>query len=209
MSNNKTFIFDFDGTIANSEKEVIEIINELLYSYGLKKLNESDIRNLKGKNLRQVIKDFGIPTYQMPFIYLKFQEKYKKVIKDLKPIPGIPAILRKLHEEGIGMHIASSNSEESIRIFLKNNNLEYFGLIKGSSGILGKKRIIGKILKEENIEPEEAIYVGDEIRDIDSARKAGVRSAAVTWGFNNKKALEESGPDYLINKPEELLSLFK
>ena len=209
MNSNKTLIFDFDGTIADSGLRVVEIINELLTDFGLKKLEDSDIEKLRGKNIKEVIKGFGIPTYQLPFIYLKFEEKYKKVVNDLKPVKDIPDVLRKLHEKGVAMHLASSNSQESIKSFLKKNNLEYFGIIKGSSGVLGKGRIIKKILSEDKIPTENAIYVGDEIRDIESARKAGVRSVAVTWGFNNKKVLEENEPDYLINRPEELLDLWE
>ena len=207
MSEEKTLIFDFDGTIADSGVKIYEILNDILPSFGVRKIEESEIERLRGFEVQKLIKEFDVPIFKLPLIYYKFEEEYQKNIINLKPIKGIPEVLEKLQGKSVNMHIASSNSKESIRAFLKKNKLEYFKLIKGSSGILGKKRILEKILNEEKIEPKYVIYIGDEIRDIESAKKAGIKSAAVTWGFNNEKSLKETLPDFLINEPEELLSI--
>jgi phosphoglycolate phosphatase-like HAD superfamily hydrolase len=49
--------------------------------------------------------------------------------------------------------------------------------------------------------------VGDEVRDIETARQAGVAVAAVTWGFNSRELLARHAPDYLVERPEPILSL--
>ena len=59
-------------------------------------------------------------------------------------------------------------------------------------------------LQKENI-----LYVGDTIGDIEASRKAGIRVAAVTWGYNTKESLEAAKPDFLISQPEELLNIIK
>lgn len=56
---------------------------------------------------------------------------------------------------------------------------------------------------------EQVIYVGDETRDIDSAKKAGVKGIAVSWGFNSKKVLAKHHPDALIEHPQELIDILK
>lgn len=207
MDTKKTLIFDFDGTIADSGIKIYEILNEILPSFGIKKVKESEIERLRGMNAKQLLKEFDVPIYKVPLVFYEFEKEYQKIIKDLKPIPGIMPVLKTLNEMGVGLHIASSNSVESISLFLETNDIKYFDLIKGNSGMLGKSRIIKKIISEKKLLPEEVIYVGDEIRDVESARKVGIKSAAVTWGFNTKKVLEECEPDYLISKPEELLNL--
>ena len=53
------------------------------------------------------------------------------------------------------------------------------------------------------------LYVGDETRDIEAAQKAGVSIAAVTWGYNSAEVLRRFSPDYLVNRPDELLSLMR
>jgi phosphoglycolate phosphatase len=51
------------------------------------------------------------------------------------------------------------------------------------------------------------LSIGDEVRDIAAARKAGIAIAAVTWGYNSRAALERAHPDYLVTRPAELLQL--
>ena len=51
------------------------------------------------------------------------------------------------------------------------------------------------------------IYVGDEVRDIEAARKAGVAAAAVTWGFHAETLLTANHPDHLITEPRQLVEL--
>lgn len=55
----------------------------------------------------------------------------------------------------------------------------------------------------------EVIYVGDETRDVEAAKKVGVKVIAVTWGINSEKILRKQNPDYLIVKPKELIEVLK
>lgn len=57
------------------------------------------------------------------------------------------------------------------------------------------------------MEPETAWYVGDEVRDVEAARGAGMRSIAVSWGFNSEMALRAAHPDYIAASPNELPDL--
>jgi phosphoglycolate phosphatase len=75
--------------------------------------------------------------------------------------------------------------------------------------LFGKNKIITNILKRRHLEKEETCYIGDEDRDIEAAKKAGVKSAAVTWGFNTKKRLASINPDFLITKPSDILTIVK
>ncbi len=54
---------------------------------------------------------------------------------------------------------------------------------------------------------EEVIYVGDETRDIEAAKKINSKVIAVSWGFNTKEALARHNPDFLIHQPSELLDV--
>ena len=64
-----------------------------------------------------------------------------------------------------------------------------------------------KIIKKENALKDKCIYIGDETRDIEAARKAGVKVAAVSWGLNSREALEKYQPDWLLENPKNLLLL--
>jgi len=54
---------------------------------------------------------------------------------------------------------------------------------------------------------EDVIYIGDEVRDIEAARAAGIKIASVTWGYNLESILTENKPDYIVTQPRDLLNL--
>jgi len=103
--------------------------------------------------------------------------------------------------------ILSSNSSNNVTEFLNNHDLNFFDFISASSRIWGKNINLKKLLLSHGFNMDEVVYVGDEVRDIIAAKKVGIRVAAVTWGYNSKKALRSQKPDYLISSPEELLNL--
>jgi phosphoglycolate phosphatase-like HAD superfamily hydrolase len=64
-------------------------------------------------------------------------------------------------------------------------------------------------LRKESLNPEEVVYVGDETRDIEAAKKSQIKVIAVTWGFNSKQVLAAQNPDFLIDRPEELIKVIE
>jgi phosphoglycolate phosphatase len=115
----------------------------------------------------------------------------------------MPETLRSLSND-YKLAIVSSNSTADINQFLKQHNIEVFDYVYGGGGIFGKHNKIKKCIKHFKFQKDEAIYIGDEVRDIEAAHKAGCKSIAVTWGFQPKKVLEASNPHELAQKPEEI-----
>ena len=71
--------------------------------------------------------------------------------------------------------------------------------------LFGKTHRIGNVLKKTGIAPSATMYVGDETRDMEAARKAHVSAIAVCWGANGREAMETEGPDFCIDDPAELI----
>jgi phosphoglycolate phosphatase len=113
--------------------------------------------------------------------------------------------IKKLHDDGCQLFVISSNSEENVKRFLKRHDLlKYFSDVQGSAGLLNKSRGIKRLLKKINAKPDRTYYIGDEARDIEAARKAGVHSIAVSWGYNNIKVLAEHKPNVMVFDPAEI-----
>ena len=92
--------------------------------------------------------------------------------------------------------------------FLKNHELEqFFEFIYAGTTLFGKHKVIKKLLKEKQLLPHEVMYIGDETRDINSAKKSRVQCVGVTWGFNSSQALAKQEPDFLIHNPYELMTI--
>ena len=73
----------------------------------------------------------------------------------------------------------------------------------GYPRLFGKATAIRKLLRREDVEPREFLYVGDEVRNVEAARKAGVDVAAVAWGYNAAELLSRHTPTYLWDNPDE------
>ena len=77
--------------------------------------------------------------------------------------------------------------------------------IYSGTTLFGKHKVINQLLKQDHWEREAIVYVGDETRDIEAAKKSKIKMIAVSWGFNSKEVLAAHTPDFLVNHPKELL----
>lgn len=206
----KIIIFDFDGTIADTVDALVTIANRLALEFGYVPINSQELVLLRNLTAREIIKYSGVSLFKIPFMVKKVKGELKHKIPELKPIEGINAALIELHHQGYHLGIITSNSQENVNEFLKCHNLDYlFDFIYSGVTIFGKTTIINNVLRQKHFQPESVIYVGDETRDIESAKKANIKVIAVSWGFNSPEALGKQNPDFLIHHPRELLDVIK
>ncbi|MBF0225895.1 MAG: HAD-IIIA family hydrolase [Desulfobacterales bacterium] len=207
MENNKILVFDFDGTIADTIDFYSDVINKLAYEFNFKKIKPDEIQILKNKTSLQLIKYLNVPIVKLPIIMTKAHQYLNENIDEIKPVKGVAEVLKMLHESGVRIGILTSNSFENVKAFLKQHNIDFFDFISSSSKILGKRKKLNSLVKKLNVSKESIIYIGDETRDIEAAKKAGIKNVAVTWGYNSKKLLLEYEPDFLIENPLDILKL--
>ena len=206
----KAVIFDFDGTIADTYQAIVDITNSLASEFGYKSLTPEEVSFLKNLSSREIIKQSEISLFKLPFLLKRVQKELGNQIEELSPISGIRQVIRELKNQGYILGIVTSNIQHNVIAFLQKNQLDnYFDFIHSGTSIFGKHRIINKVIKQYRLSPQEVIYVGDETRDIRSARKSTVGVIAVGWGFNSVQVLQEHNPDYLIVKPQKLLEVIK
>ena len=128
-------------------------------------------------------------------------------ISSVKIFPQIKYLLLKLKQKKFKLGILSSNSKENIENFLKANDLLIFDFIHSEKNLFGKGKALKSLLKKYNLKKEETVYIGDEVRDIDACRENGIKIISVTWGFNKNEILQLNRPDYLVNRPQEILKI--
>lgn len=136
------------------------------------------------------------------------QEELNSRLSGVKPFEGIKEVMIEIKKRGIEVGIISSDTKKNILEFLEKEKMEVDYLMTGNN-LFGKDKLINKYLKQRGLEREEVIYLGDEIRDVEACRRVGVKVAAVTWGFNSKEALIRLQPDWVIEKPAELMTVLK
>lgn len=203
----KNVIFDFDGTIVDSFGEVVRLVNSLSGKYDFNKITNAQIENLRKEGIEEAIKTLEINLLKIPFLLLEVRGLYKDSVKKLKPFKNIKKLIGALKEKGLFLEIVTTNTNEATGEFLKRNNLNVFNFVKGDVGIFGKDKALIEEMKEHGLTPGETIYVGDEIRDIEAAKSAGIKIISVTWGYNHEEILESYSPDYLVYKPNDILKV--
>lgn len=207
-SDQKYLIFDFDGTIADSLIVGVQLFNDLAEANNIRPLEFNDIEELRNQPLKDHLKTAKIPFWKLPFLLRQFQKEVYKHMDQIYPFNGIEGVLSQLHMSGYRIGLLTSNSKQNVDVFMEEHSMDHlFDFKYTGAGLWGKHRTIKKMLKEQNLDLDNVIYVGDEIRDIKGAQKANAKVAAVSWGFSSHEFLSPYNPDYLFDKPEDLLSL--
>ncbi len=203
------YLFDFDGTIADTRSVAHGILNDMAREFGFKELPLEHLEAARAMGTREFIRHLGISKWRVPSIARRGLQLLHERIDQVNPIIGMPEVLSSLHGQGHRIGILTSNSESNVAEFLRRHDLHYFHFVRTSSKLFGKSREMKKILRAEKIAPNTVLYVGDETRDIEAAQETGLRMAAVTWGYNSPRALAALNPHHLIGSPHELLALGK
>ncbi|RJR24201.1 HAD family hydrolase [Candidatus Microgenomates bacterium] len=203
----KTVIFDFDGTVADSLKTSLRIFNQISVDFGLPPLSPSQKKEFRNQSARELIKQQKIPLLKLIRIVKAVQKETKKHLNEISPIKGMTDVFKKLKKSGKKIGIITSNSKENVQLFLKHHAISEIDFIHSESNLLGKAKVIKDLLKKQKLNSKEIIYIGDEVRDIEAAQRAGISVIAVTWGLNSKERLHKSKPDFLVSKPEEIVKL--
>ena len=202
----KVILFDFDGTIADTYQAIANITNQLSTEFGYKTLSEEELSLIKNLSSREIVQLSEISVFKLPFLVRRVRTELSKEIAELDPIAGIQSVLETLRNQGYILGIVTSNNKENVDIFLEKNKLDnLFRYIYSGTAIFGKHKVLNRVMKEHDLAKADVIYVGDETRDIRSARKSQIATVAVSWGFNAAEILAEHKPDYLVNRPYELL----
>ena len=189
----KVAIFDFDGTIADTFDLGVAFIRTQGPRYGVK---------LETYVPRKHTMEENIALSKMSFLQIYFMHKAAKkyIASKLDVIPlftGMDTQLKNLKNQQISVIIISSNSNEVIHSFLVKHKLDHLvdHIISGSS-LFGKHKLINSSLKKMGIPKKNAVYVGDEVRDVKATKKSQIKMIAVEWGWDSKDNLHKSQPEY-------------
>ena len=204
----KYIIFDFDGTIADTFKLFIEISHNLTGHPSL--LDPIITEELKHENIVDAAARLGIAKHRWPILLIRGRKQMAKRLDEINPFEGIGEVLSSLHKRDFKMYIMSTNSTSNINSFLSRFGFsEYFQAVYGGVGLLNKAAALTKILKKNDIKTEDAVYIGDEVRDIEAANKVNMKVIAVAWGFNDPERLIKDEPMIIVRTRPALLKVLE
>lgn len=199
-------LFDYDGTIIDSVDIAYKVFKSIAKDYGL--ASPKTIKHfveLYKINFYESLIIKGLLRAQLPFFIKEFRAPFLEHEKKMRVFRGIKEVITKLSKKA-KIIVVTSNLSDVIKSSIKSHRIKGISAIIGSDNYIGKVEVIRKIKRKY---PKcEIFYIGDTKGDMLEARKAGVKSVGVTWGYHTKKELEEAKPDFIIDKPNQLLNIF-
>ncbi len=203
----KYVFFDFDGTLADTEEVNFVIYQKLAERYNLRNITLDELGHLKKMSARELMDYIELKKRYLPFMLKRGKKLLNSDIVNVELCkPDIFEVINNLKDMGIKVAIITTNSKANVKSFLQKHESDVFDFI-ASSSMFGKETKIKKIIKKAKLKNNEVLYVGDEIRDIHAAKRAGIDIASVGWGYNTTESLKKHQPEYLINEPTELISI--
>lgn len=207
----KLLIFDLDGTLLNTLTDLTNSINYMCECFGYEKKSEQQVRDAIGNGVPTLVKRLipnGIdnPNYQN--CLETFIKHYNVHYDDnTTPYPGVKETLNNLKEKYVLAVVTNKLHEVAVKIINKYFP-DTFSYVQGECLNLKKKPssdMVDKIITDSNIQKEEAIYIGDTDVDLMTSRNSNLNCILVTYGYRNRKYLENLNSNCpIIDRIEEI-----
>lgn len=200
-------IFDVDGTLADSFDYVADF---LAAEAGMQPLTTKQKEPLRGLSMTSMAKLLGYHWWDGPRLFFKGRRRMQQSVRDWRAFEGMPELIARLNGDGHELYVLSTNSLRNVKYFLQSQRIyQYFVQVYGGVGIFDKAPALRLLVREQNLDLHNAVYVGDELRDVGAAKAVNMRVVAVSWGFASRDHLESAQPTALADTPAELLRILK
>ncbi len=207
----KTILFDLDGTLTDSGEGIINCAILALEHFGLPIPSRETLRVFVGPPLHESFIRFGVPADKAEEAVEVYRSRYIPIGKfENTPYPGIRELLEKLKAEGHKLYVATSKPEQmSIDILEHFDLAKYFDRICGASLDTSRtdKAAVIAYLQELTGKQEHTIMVGDTKFDVIGAKKHGIPTIGVSWGYGTVEDLRNAGAAAIAHSMEELYTL--
>jgi 2-phosphoglycolate phosphatase len=209
----RAVLFDFDGTLADTAPDLAAAVNRMREERGLAPLDPRAVRPYASMGARGLLRiGFGMTPGDADYIAMRdeFLERYAEAIcAETRLFPGMDEVLAELERRAIAWGIVTNKAARFTQRIVPQLGVTPACVVCGDSTPHLKPHPASLLLAAEQLklEPRECLYVGDDLRDVQAARAAGMRSAAAEWGYHGT---ENGGPriwnaDLLLSRPQELL----
>jgi phosphoglycolate phosphatase len=195
QTSQKVIVFDFDGTLADTGS-----IFKTIYS------------DMRGRsNWRYTTKWAGIPFWRLPFVVHDIKKIMRRDVDKVMLFPEVVELINDLYKEGFTIYILSRNLPNTIKKVLTRYGIgNKVQVIKRKKSYLGGKTIsLILLIRHQKYDRKNVWMIGDEVRDILSAKRSRVNSVAVTWGLQDASILKRYHPDHLVKDVAELRGILQ
>lgn len=212
----RALLFDLDGTLADTAPDLAAAVNLLRTERGLEPTPYAVLRPTASAGARGMIgAAFGLTPADEGYEALRLQwfSNYEAAIAVHSTLfGGVTELLTGLSDAGVAWGIVTNKPARFTDPLVPQIGLEHAGCVVSGDTTGHAKPHPAPLLegaKRLGIAPEDCWYVGDDLRDIEAGRAAGMVTVACAWGYCGAIEPAHWGADYLIDTPADLLDLVR
>ena len=224
-------IFDLDGTLINTISDLGQACNHALAACGYPTHKIEDYPRLVGNGINKLIERALPEEHRQEKTVLQVREYFVPYYDEhncdlTHPYDGIPELLHALKAAGHQLAVASNKYQAATEKIVAQLFPGIFDIVLGERENVARKPdpqivwdIVGSLEDGSKAAygledgasayglEDDVLYVGDSLVDANTARAAGCTLVLCTWGFEAAEKLAAFQPDYLIEKPEEIIKI--
>ena len=210
MPKYKLVIFDMDGTILDTLKDLQTCLNVVLRAHGYEEKTIEQVKSYVGDGLKELVMR-ALPSRDdknAPLLCAEFMAYYKEHLSDYTTAyNGVAELMANLKKRGIKVAIASNKPDIAVQDLAQRFFAGLYDIAVGETKERAKKPApdeVEYVLKALGLEKSEAVYVGDSHVDYMTAKNSGTDCILVDWGFKPREFLSALGAKTIISTPKEI-----
>ncbi|HMO50069.1 MAG TPA: HAD family hydrolase [Kiritimatiellia bacterium] len=211
-------IFDLDGTLIDSIRDIAESMNRTLEAMGFPAHPVDAFRYFIGDGVTLLVQRALPPEVrESPEVLEQFLAAYRRDYLahwrvHTRPYSGIPDLLARLVQEGVALGVLSNKPDRATQLCVEHffPDIPFISVSGQKEDVPRKPDPTAALAMAEsmNTAPARCVFIGDTATDMQTATAAGMFPAGVTWGFRGETELIESGARLIAHVPQALEGLF-
>jgi phosphoglycolate phosphatase len=209
-------IFDLDGTLTDPADGITRCYQHALDALGARGHTRQELLKFIGPPMRQNFAAIlGANDAELIERAVElYRERFARVgLFENEVYRGVREMLAGLRGANFRLFVATSKvTEYSVRVLEHFRLAEFFSAVQGATpdGSLDDKALlVARLLAEQRLDPAESVMIGDREHDIHAAKRNGVRTVGLTYGYGSREELTAAGADFICDSPAEITALLR
>lgn len=182
----------------------MRVLNSVADEFKFRRIAGSEIADMRRCGPRELLARLDIPMWKVPGIARHMRKLKAQQMQEIPLFPGAKEMLLTLADKKRTLALVSSDHESNVRRQLGQKTAAQFSHFDCGASLFGKAAKFRRVMKRSGIAATQTISIGDEIRDIDAARSAGIACGAVSWGYADPSVLRNYKPDFMFETFSEI-----
>lgn len=208
-----TYIFDFDGTLANSLPSIAYFANKALNKFSLDSIPEERYKILAGNGavnlVKRMLKEVGADQVLFDKVYTEYYNTYDQNFSYLtKPYDGVVDMLKELKKKNCNIAVVSNKPDVTTKKICNELFSDLIDICRGQIDgcpIKPDPTAVNEVIEQFNVKKSDCVYCGDTITDMDTGKNAGLYTIGVLWGFRDIDEIKSGNPQMIISHPLDIL----